>query len=93
MREILVEEFVLRDILVEEFALREILVGVEGAISSFVSLRALRGQRVRERVLVHERRKDGGRTSGVEDVPPGPEGEPADLQGSRDFFVSFYLGN
>ena len=37
--------------------------------------------------------KDGGRTSDVEDVPPEPEGEPADLQGSRDFLVSFYLGN
>ena len=37
--------------------------------------------------------KDGGRTSGVEDVPPGPEGEPADLQGSRDFLFFFvYLG-
>ena len=36
--------------------------------------------------------KDGGRTSGVEDVPLGPEGEPADLKGSRDFFLSFYLG-
>ena len=88
----------------EEFALREILVGVEGAFSSFVSLWALRGQRVRERALVHARGKDGGRTSGVEDVPrarpcatrrhvpPGPEGELADLQGSRDFFLSFYLG-
>ena len=33
--------------------------------------------------------KDGGRTSGVEDVPPEPEGEPADLQESRDFLLSF----
>ena len=48
---------------------------------------------MRGRALVHERGKDGGRTSGIEDVPPGPEGEPADLQGSRDFLFFFdYLG-
>ena len=36
--------------------------------------------------------KDGGRTSGVEDVPPEPDGEPADLQGSRDFLCFFLFG-
>ena len=80
--------------------------GVVGVVfaASFVSLWGLREERARGRAAGREQGKDGGRASGVEDVPraspwvprrhvpPGPEGEPADLQGSRDFIISFYLG-
>ena len=89
----------------ELLLLRETVVVGVGAfcLRSFVSLWGLRGKRARGRALDREQGKDGGRASGVEDVPraspwvprrhvqPGPR-EPADLQGSRDSIISFYLG-
>ena len=70
---------------------------------SFVSPWALRGQRVRERALVTSEgrtevepaasRTCRERVRGCRgDTCCRDQREPVDLQGSRDFFISFYLG-